>query len=143
MRDILFRGKRLDNGEWVEAKSLVVTSGDKPDEKAYFLASKNKMNLYHDGVDNDQLGNIYEIDNPTFNCIFYRIDPNTLGQYIGDEDKNGKKIFEGDVVRYGCGYDVIVSYRDGGFIPFKFHYPNRVEVVGNIHDNPKTWEVIK
>ena len=73
MREILFRGKRLDNGAW-ETGSLVIVRMDCHDAQ-YYIA--DKMTGYHTPVD-----------------------PSTVGQYTGLKDKNGNRIWEGDIVRY-------------------------------------------
>ena len=79
------------------------------------------------------------------------VDPSTVGQYVGLTDKNGKKIFEGDIVE---GFDFcadddgygVVTWDDGGFLVFNGslcgsfveNYNGRdFEVIGNIHDNPE------
>ena len=79
MREILFKAKRKDNGEWVEGLP---------------------------GYDIN--GKITEIEvyKKVFDCRIYEIDPNTLCQFTGLTDKNGKKIWENDVVIY----DKFVGY---------------------------------
>lgn len=122
MREILYRGKRKDNGEWV---------------KGYFYRISEKLNPF-----------IMLIDS---NAESREVIPETIGQYTGLTDKNGKKICEGDILRIGgCYFDVI--YRNGGFVwrgmklnkfvnyadsdsnieQFSF-----VEVIGNIYDTPE------
>lgn len=139
MREILFRGKRIDDKQWIEG-SLGCWY-----ESTYILNMSREL--------------IYTSD---------RVFPYTVGQYTGLEDKNGKRIFEGDIVRYvyepGKGFWnanqlSVISYKKVGFhmegifgtnkyacmggwlesIPFDQEAENipEFEVIGNIHDNPE------
>lgn len=128
MREIKFRGKTA-NGEWVYG-SLVYSENVEP--AIYFEVGKGSVK--------------------TFDFVF--IKPETVGQYTGLKDKNGKKIFEGDIVHidnYDEGWDSVVDFKGGAFAidvegrDYDYTAIGWTEyeavVIGNIHDNPELLEV--
>ena len=128
MREILFRGKRIDNGEWVEGllSQTTVIASNKPAYVALTI---------------DELGK-----KPFVGC-WHEVDPDTVGQYTG-LTANGKRVFEGDILRNvittnGEVVTGVVSYADGAFGVksnrggiFLAFFEN-CEIIGNIHDNPE------
>lgn len=121
MREIKFRGKRLDNGEWLYG-SLVILNG------RYFIFDDANR---------------------------HEVDPTTVGEFTGLKDKNGKEIYEGDVIRSLLSEDKTRPHRIfyhtgnaafmGALVDRKelcylrldqdWIYKFGKEVIGNIHDN--------
>lgn len=134
MREILFRGK-TDTGKWVEG---------------YYGQFHNRPILDRE--------NSHQIFEPKEDAYLYKsaigglwhiVIPKTVGQYTGITDKNGKKIFEGDIVNIEYNTIVknaVIEYRGASFYGSTFadlwELDNfyEIEVVGNIHDNPELWE---
>lgn len=123
MRNIIFRGKRLDNGEWIYGGLLQSNKYELPCKCAYMpsptLTGESFWKVLLD----------------------YEVDPATVGQYTGLQDKNGKKIFEGDILSDGA-FTYEVRYKGTGFVTILDGHvytmdtrPTKI-VIGNIHDNP-------
>ena len=120
MREIILRGKRIDNGEWVYGSLFV---GFK---KCYICPKAIAM---------------YNFDAALCLGGFVEVDPSTVGQYTGLEDKNGKRIFEGDILSFRAGRTHVVRFEDGAFIledsAIPIPFAIKSEIIGNVHDNPE------
>ena len=136
----LFKAKRLDNGEWVEGNLIT----DEHDEKKCFIG-------YVFGTNDDGTPHDYDV---------VEVDQSTICQCTGLKDKNGKLIWENDVVAYWDAYSTESGYAEADCIgkvvwddeTISFQVTNRLSsesyevldecsVIGNIFDNPELLEV--
>lgn len=96
-------------------------------------------------------GEVYIMEHSDGESLSYRVEPKSVGQYTGLKDKNGKEIYEGDIVENGDYYNIrgevcydtqyahyfILNNASGESTDFLEIHFNEVEVIGNIHDNPE------
>ena len=128
---MLFRGKRLDNGEWVE--------GD------YFR--KYIYDRYDNGYLHHLIGwQVTDNDGEKFND-YEDVDPDTVGQYTGLKDRYGDRIWEGDLVEHGDEVSEVFFDTENSCFdfkssndPFAAQFSCDYEILGNIHDNPEFLE---
>lgn len=129
-REILFRGKRLDKfrpGEWIYGYYVPCCFGSFPCRPAIVPEADGQWEPFE-------------------------VDPSTVGQYTGLTDKNGKKIFEGDIIRWvdwkknvreaAVRYDpewnrFCVWLNGAESMGVNQHLSEDIEVIGNVHDNPE------
>ena len=152
MREILFRGKRCDNGEWVQG---------------YYIRAEHHWHKH--GIHKDWIvlgasanGGWFALHNK------YAVKAETVSAFSGLTDKNGKKIFEGDIFSIEDEIVAVVIFKDGCFRmeeyglcgtwtesgfdecgggwgviqcdPIDWYTIIDMEVIGNIHDNPELLE---
>lgn len=145
MREILYRSKRFDNGEWVYGSLVQMLVDGRIATCICPIEEVGKANK-----DVPQMGILY-----TLNEDIFIVDPATIGEYTGLTDKNDNKIFEGDVVKCNnkveeyigivdwdmCNPSMCIRYKTKrGFDDVEYDFiiggNMTIEVLGNIHDNP-------
>ncbi len=138
-REIIFRGKRLDNGElgsWVEGNLSI----------EHYPEVEGRPERWECSISVPKVG-------APWHSSVYRVDPATVGQYTGLTDRNGKKIFEGSILKltdyhgsrtvhvfYGKSVGCWMYGGDGYSDEYIFISSDK-EIVGNIYDNPELMEM--
>lgn len=122
MREILFRAKRIDDGKWIDG-----------DLTRCVVVGETHIRRIEENL----------------STTTHRVDPETVCQYTGLTDKNGRKIFEGDIIKYNMSNGIgMVEWYHGAYTgwyvddtrmgeqQFTNEMWNKCEVIGNIFDNP-------
>lgn len=125
MRHYVFRGKRIDNGEWI---------------RGYLIRGK-------DWINDSIVTAIVSLDSRMFPANevtgYEVVDDKTVGQFTGKLDKYGRPIFEGDIVEAMMDYGPAgllktitrIYWDDNGGWQWEYFELDTIEVIGNIHDN--------
>nr|DAX20108.1 MAG TPA: YopX protein [Caudoviricetes sp.] len=119
MREIKFRGWNGKNKKWIYG---------------YYFVNRGEHFISPD-----------EVVNPLVSYEDFLVDKDSVGQYTGVKDKNGKEVYDGDIVSSGATTGVVVyDCEQAGFvvqkektIELRFYSLLGIEVIGNVHDNPE------
>lgn len=150
-REIKFRGKRIDNGEWITGNLFM------PNKfiRGIYICPETTYGDFMPGFEDGDKVEDYENKGVALGH-FFEVVPESVGEYTGLKDKNGKEIYDGDILKlqYPLNYGfagihnkeiiVTISFESGcfwftgnGYTDCNWHFYNEYEVIGNVFENPE------
>lgn len=137
MREVKFRGKRKDNGEWVYGSLIHRNAYDLRD-------GVHRPCPTHTRIERQDIEWVGDPNNPGWTFLCFQVLPETVGQYTNKKDQDAKDIYEGDGLYFPVNTSGVWFDQAGKIVlatyPFVCGNTHLGKIVGNIHDNPELLE---